>query len=135
MNIYNCLPLCSALVPHGYTEVGSVPVARPGRRLYNVRNPSASRSDSVLVQIDATEGNKVITLRSPLQVLCDHVCPLGVPGRIQSFSWVREVQWNFLGISDDSGVNGQVNQLLFLPGSVTVVYFKWLEKQFYLFIF
>ncbi|XP_057624264.1 intermembrane lipid transfer protein VPS13C isoform X2 [Chionomys nivalis] len=55
-------------VPHGYTEVGSVPVARPGRRLYNVRNPSASRSDSVLVQIDATEGNKVITLRSPLQI-------------------------------------------------------------------
>ncbi|KAM7337360.1 hypothetical protein ACRRTK_003479 [Alexandromys fortis] len=55
-------------VPHGYTEVGGVPVARPGRRLYNVRNPSASRSDSVLVQIDATEGNKVITLRSPLQI-------------------------------------------------------------------
>ncbi|XP_051012690.1 intermembrane lipid transfer protein VPS13C [Acomys russatus] len=55
-------------VPHGYTEVGSVPVARPGRQLYNVRNPSASRSDSVLVQIDATEGNKVITLRSPLQI-------------------------------------------------------------------
>uniref|UniRef100_A0A8I5ZMR7 Vacuolar protein sorting 13 homolog C n=1 Tax=Rattus norvegicus TaxID=10116 RepID=A0A8I5ZMR7_RAT len=55
-------------VPHGYTEVASVPVARPGRRLYNVRNPSASRSDSVLVQIDATEGNKVVTLRSPLQI-------------------------------------------------------------------
>ncbi|XP_012972859.1 vacuolar protein sorting-associated protein 13C isoform X2 [Mesocricetus auratus] len=55
-------------VPHGYTEVGSVPVARPGRRLYNVRNPGASRSDSVLVQIDAAEGNKVITLRSPLQI-------------------------------------------------------------------
>lgn len=69
MNICNFLPLCSDLVPHGYTEVGSVPVARPGRRLYNVRNPGASRSDSVLVQIDATEGNKVITLRSPLQVM------------------------------------------------------------------
>ncbi|CAO2634463.1 Intermembrane lipid transfer protein VPS13C [Lemmus lemmus] len=55
-------------VPHGYMEVGTVPVARPGRRLYNVRNPSASRSDSVLVQIDAIEGNKVITLRSPLQI-------------------------------------------------------------------
>lgn len=60
--------LCSALVPHGYTEVAKVPVARPGRQLYNVRNPNASRSDSVLVQIDATAGSKVITLRSPLQV-------------------------------------------------------------------
>ncbi|XP_024894514.1 vacuolar protein sorting-associated protein 13C [Pteropus alecto] len=55
-------------VPHGYTEVAKIPVARPGRRLYNVRNPNASHSDSVLVQIDATEGNKVITLRSPLQI-------------------------------------------------------------------
>ncbi|XP_040348798.1 intermembrane lipid transfer protein VPS13C isoform X2 [Herpailurus yagouaroundi] len=55
-------------VPHGYTEVAKVPVARSGRRLYNVRNPTASHSDSVLVQIDATEGNKVITLRSPLQI-------------------------------------------------------------------
>ncbi|XP_006899704.1 PREDICTED: vacuolar protein sorting-associated protein 13C isoform X1 [Elephantulus edwardii] len=55
-------------VPHGYSEVANIPVIRPGRRLYNVRNPTASFSDSVLVQIDATEGNKVITLRSPLQI-------------------------------------------------------------------
>ncbi|XP_048075779.1 intermembrane lipid transfer protein VPS13C isoform X2 [Ursus arctos] len=55
-------------VPHGYTEVAKVPVARSGRQLYNVRNPNASRSDSVLVQIDATAGSKVITLRSPLQI-------------------------------------------------------------------
>uniref|UniRef100_A0A8C4LBM7 Vacuolar protein sorting 13 homolog C n=1 Tax=Equus asinus asinus TaxID=83772 RepID=A0A8C4LBM7_EQUAS len=56
------------IVPHGYTEVGKIPVARPGRQLYNVRNPNATHSDSVLVQIDATEGNKVITIRSPLQI-------------------------------------------------------------------
>ncbi|XP_004374680.1 intermembrane lipid transfer protein VPS13C isoform X1 [Trichechus manatus latirostris] len=55
-------------VPHGYTEVAHVPVVRPGRRLYNVRNPSVSYSHSVLVQIDATEGNKVVTVRSPLQI-------------------------------------------------------------------
>uniref|UniRef100_A0A8D0MW75 Vacuolar protein sorting 13 homolog C n=1 Tax=Sus scrofa TaxID=9823 RepID=A0A8D0MW75_PIG len=54
--------------PHGYTEVAKVPVARPGRRLYNVSNPNASHSNSLVVQIDATEGNKVITLRSPLQI-------------------------------------------------------------------
>lgn len=56
-------------MPYGYTEVAKIPIARPGRQLYNVRNPNASHSDSVLVQIDATEGNKVITLRSPLQVM------------------------------------------------------------------
>uniref|UniRef100_A0A8C0ZIH3 Vacuolar protein sorting-associated protein 13C-like n=1 Tax=Cyanistes caeruleus TaxID=156563 RepID=A0A8C0ZIH3_CYACU len=51
----------------GYKEVLSIPVAKPGRRLYNVRE-AADRSDSIVVQIDATEGNKVITVRSPLQI-------------------------------------------------------------------
>lgn len=46
----------------------NIPIAKPGRRLYNIRNLLVDRSDSVIVQIDATEGNKVITLRSPLQV-------------------------------------------------------------------
>ncbi|XP_012861807.3 vacuolar protein sorting-associated protein 13C, partial [Echinops telfairi] len=55
-------------VPRGYSEVANIPVVRPARRLYNVRNPTASWTDSVLVQIDATEGDKVITLRSPLQI-------------------------------------------------------------------
>lgn len=51
----------------GYTEALSIPVAKPGRRLYTVRD-AADRWDSIVVQIDATEGNKVITVRSPLQV-------------------------------------------------------------------
>uniref|UniRef100_A0A6G1RFM0 Vacuolar protein sorting 13 homolog C n=1 Tax=Hypotaenidia okinawae TaxID=2861861 RepID=A0A6G1RFM0_9GRUI len=52
----------------GYEEVVNVPVAKPGRRLYNIKNLLADRSDSIIVQIDATEGNKVITVRSPLQI-------------------------------------------------------------------
>lgn len=62
MNISN------ASVPTGYSEVTNIPVDRPGRRLYNVHSPSQQGAVSVLVQIDATEGNKVITVRSPLQV-------------------------------------------------------------------
>ncbi|XP_069480592.1 intermembrane lipid transfer protein VPS13C isoform X2 [Ambystoma mexicanum] len=57
-----------SIVPHGYTEVANIPIAKPGRRLYNVRNPMAEYSDSILTQIDTTEGNKVITVRSPLQI-------------------------------------------------------------------
>ncbi|XP_068000131.1 intermembrane lipid transfer protein VPS13C isoform X2 [Melanerpes formicivorus] len=49
-------------------EVVNVPIAKPGRRLYNVRTNLADRSDSIIVQIDATEGNKVVTVRSPLQI-------------------------------------------------------------------
>ncbi|KGL81364.1 Vacuolar protein sorting-associated protein 13C, partial [Tinamus guttatus] len=52
----------------GYKEVVKTPIAKPGRRLYNVRNRLVDHSDSVLVQIDAAEGNKVITVRSPLQI-------------------------------------------------------------------
>ncbi|KAM6058763.1 intermembrane lipid transfer protein VPS13C isoform 2-T2 [Chlamydotis macqueenii] len=52
----------------GYKEVVNIPIAKPGRRLYNIRNLLAGHSDSIVVQIDATEGNKVITVRSPLQI-------------------------------------------------------------------
>nr|XP_056721786.1 intermembrane lipid transfer protein VPS13C [Euleptes europaea] len=62
-----------ALLPQGYTEVANIPVTKPGRRLHNVRNPFLDHSNSVLVQIDAAEGNKVVTIRSPLQIK-NHFC-------------------------------------------------------------
>lgn len=43
-------------------------VNKPGRRLYNVRGPLLQESVSVLLQVDAADGNKVVTVRSPLQV-------------------------------------------------------------------
>lgn len=55
----------------GYKEALSIPVAKPGRRLYSIRD-GANCLDSVVVQIDAAEGNKVITVRSPLQVKTNH---------------------------------------------------------------
>lgn len=55
-------------VPSGYSEIANIPVDRPGRRLFNVRGPVLQEAVSVLLQIDAAEGNKVITVRSPLQV-------------------------------------------------------------------
>lgn len=56
------------LVPSGYSEISKVAIDKPGRRLYNVRGPMLQEAVSVLLQIDAAEGNKVITVRSPLQV-------------------------------------------------------------------
>uniref|UniRef100_A0A8B9CAU3 Vacuolar protein sorting 13 homolog C n=1 Tax=Anser brachyrhynchus TaxID=132585 RepID=A0A8B9CAU3_9AVES len=52
----------------GYNEVVNIPIAKPGRRLYNIKSLLVDRSDSIVVQIDATEGNKVISVRSPLQI-------------------------------------------------------------------
>ncbi|KAJ8247516.1 hypothetical protein GJAV_G00247290 [Gymnothorax javanicus] len=57
-----------SLVPTGYSEITNIPVDKPGRRLYNVRGPMLQEVVSVLVQTDASEGNKVITVRSPLQI-------------------------------------------------------------------
>ncbi|XP_021263276.1 vacuolar protein sorting-associated protein 13C [Numida meleagris] len=52
----------------GYKEVVNIPIAKPGRRLYNIKCLLDGHSDSIIVQVDATEGNKVITVRSPLQI-------------------------------------------------------------------
>ena len=43
-------------------------VDKPGRRLYNIRGPTQQEALSVLLQVDAADGNKVVTVRSPLQV-------------------------------------------------------------------
>ncbi|XP_077476237.1 intermembrane lipid transfer protein VPS13C isoform X2 [Stigmatopora argus] len=56
------------VVPSGYSEIADVPVDKPGRRLYNVRGPELRRSLSVVVQIDGADGNKLVTVRSPLQI-------------------------------------------------------------------
>ncbi|XP_067298444.1 intermembrane lipid transfer protein VPS13C isoform X3 [Pseudorasbora parva] len=57
-----------SIVPSGYSEISNIPLGKPGRRLYNVRGPMQMEAVSVLLQIDASEGNKVITVRSPLQI-------------------------------------------------------------------
>ncbi|XP_026072516.1 vacuolar protein sorting-associated protein 13C-like isoform X6 [Carassius auratus] len=57
-----------SIVPSGYSEIPNIPLGKPGRRLYNVRGPMQRDAVSVLLQIDASEGNKVITVRSPLQI-------------------------------------------------------------------
>ncbi|KAM3927460.1 intermembrane lipid transfer protein VPS13C isoform 2-T2 [Leptodactylus fuscus] len=56
------------IVPQGYTEVANIPVTKPARRLYNVRSPLEENCVSIVVQIDASEGNKVLFVRSPLQI-------------------------------------------------------------------
>ncbi|XP_071346078.1 intermembrane lipid transfer protein VPS13C isoform X2 [Trachinotus anak] len=57
-----------SVVPSGYSEISNIAVDKPGRCLYNIRGPMLQEAVSVLLQIDATEGNKVITIRSPLQI-------------------------------------------------------------------
>ncbi|CAL8243628.1 unnamed protein product [Lota lota] len=55
-----------SIVPLGYSEISNIAVDKPGRRLYNVHG--TNEVVSILLQIDASEGNKVMTVRSPLQI-------------------------------------------------------------------
>ncbi|KAJ0001755.1 hypothetical protein NQD34_001551 [Periophthalmus magnuspinnatus] len=57
-----------SIVPSGFSEISNLSMDRPGRRLYNIRGPALQEAVSVLLQIDAAEGNKVITVRAPLQI-------------------------------------------------------------------
>ncbi|XP_043932244.1 vacuolar protein sorting-associated protein 13C [Protopterus annectens] len=56
------------VAPQGYSEVANIPVVKPGRRLYSVRSLTLSNQVSVMAQIDAAEGNKIIVIRSSLQI-------------------------------------------------------------------
>ncbi|XP_070809810.1 intermembrane lipid transfer protein VPS13C isoform X2 [Pituophis catenifer annectens] len=89
----SCL-LTLSFGPEGYSEVSAVPIAKPGRRLHSVRAPQSSSSNSVVVQIDAEEGNKVITLRSPLQIKNHFSVPFII------YKFVKDIkQLKSLGVS------------------------------------
>ncbi|XP_077419043.1 intermembrane lipid transfer protein VPS13C isoform X3 [Vanacampus margaritifer] len=66
------------VVPSGFSEIANVPVDKPGRRLYNVRGPELQQAVSLVVQIDAADGNKLVTVRSPLQIQNHFSVPFSV---------------------------------------------------------
>ncbi|KAA0723284.1 Vacuolar protein sorting-associated protein 13C [Triplophysa tibetana] len=67
-----------SIVPTGYSEISNIPLGKPGRRLYNIRRPMQEEAVSVLLQITASEGNKVITVRSSLQVKNHFLVPFAL---------------------------------------------------------
>ncbi|XP_053369844.1 intermembrane lipid transfer protein VPS13C isoform X1 [Clarias gariepinus] len=67
-----------SIEPKGYSAISNIPVDKPGRRLYNVKNSQLQESVSVLLQISASEGNKVITVRSPLQIMNNFSVPFAI---------------------------------------------------------
>ncbi|XP_075288131.1 intermembrane lipid transfer protein VPS13C isoform X2 [Opisthocomus hoazin] len=75
----------------GYKEVVNIPIGKPGRRLYNVRNLLVDRSDSIIVQIDAAEGNKVITVRSPLQIKNHFSIPFIIYKLAKDSKWLEPI--------------------------------------------
>ncbi|XP_044135757.1 vacuolar protein sorting-associated protein 13C isoform X2 [Bufo gargarizans] len=79
------------IVPQGYTEIANIPVTKPARRLYNVRSPLLENCVSIVVQIDATEGNKVLFVRSPLQIKNHFSVPFTVYKFVQNVKLLEAI--------------------------------------------
>lgn len=61
------------LAPANHSTADKIPLTKVGRRLYTVRHRESGVERSIVCQIDAVEGNKKVTVRSPVQVGNDTV--------------------------------------------------------------
>lgn len=61
------------LAPANHSTADKIPLTKVGRRLYTVRHRESGVERSIVCQIDAVEGNKKVTVRSPVQVRNDTV--------------------------------------------------------------
>nr|XP_017529489.2 vacuolar protein sorting-associated protein 13A isoform X3 [Manis javanica] len=66
------------LTPANHSTTDKIPLTKVGRRLYTVRHRESGVERSVVCQIDAVEGNKKITVRSPVQIRNHFSIPLSV---------------------------------------------------------
>ncbi|XP_041042655.1 vacuolar protein sorting-associated protein 13A isoform X2 [Carcharodon carcharias] len=67
-----------SLIPQGHTSTDKIPLTRLGRRLYNVIHEESTVERSIVCQIDAIQGSKRITIRSPVQIKNHFSVPFNV---------------------------------------------------------
>ncbi|XP_016078375.1 PREDICTED: vacuolar protein sorting-associated protein 13A isoform X2 [Miniopterus natalensis] len=66
------------LTPDNHSAADKIPLTKVGRRLYTVRHRESGVERSIVCQIDAVEGNKKVTVRSPVQIRNHFSIPLYV---------------------------------------------------------
>ncbi|ELW68480.1 Vacuolar protein sorting-associated protein 13A [Tupaia chinensis] len=66
------------LTPVNHSTADKIPLTKVGRRLYTVRHRESGVERSIVCQIDAVEGSKKITIRSPVQIRNHFSVPLCV---------------------------------------------------------
>lgn len=57
------------LGPHNHSTVEKIPLTKVGRCIYRVRHDESGVERAIVCQIDTVEGSKMITIRSPVQVI------------------------------------------------------------------
>ncbi|XP_010951087.1 intermembrane lipid transfer protein VPS13A isoform X1 [Camelus bactrianus] len=68
------------LTPANHSTADKIPLTKVGRRLYTVRHRESGVERSIVCQIDAVEGSKKVTIRSPVQIRNHFSIPLYVYG-------------------------------------------------------
>ncbi|KAM5300320.1 intermembrane lipid transfer protein VPS13A isoform 2-T2 [Ctenodactylus gundi] len=66
------------LTPVNHSTADKIPLTKVGRRLYTVRHRESGVERSIVCQIDAVEGSKKITIRSPVQIRNHFSVPISV---------------------------------------------------------
>ncbi|XP_039701159.1 intermembrane lipid transfer protein VPS13A isoform X2 [Pteropus medius] len=66
------------LTPANHSTTDKIPLTKVGRRLYTVRHRESGVERSIVCQIDTVEGNKKVTVRSPMQMRNHFSIPLSV---------------------------------------------------------
>ncbi|XP_040844715.1 vacuolar protein sorting-associated protein 13A isoform X2 [Ochotona curzoniae] len=66
------------LTPVNHSTADKIPLTKVGRRLYTVRHRESGVERSIVCQIDAVEGSKKVTVRSPVQIKNHFSVPLSV---------------------------------------------------------
>ncbi|XP_055434341.1 intermembrane lipid transfer protein VPS13A isoform X3 [Bubalus kerabau] len=68
------------LTPANHSTADKIPLTKVGRRLYTVRHRESGVERSIVCQIDAVEGSKKVTIRSPVQIRNHFSIPFSVYG-------------------------------------------------------
>ncbi|XP_072137655.1 intermembrane lipid transfer protein VPS13A isoform X1 [Mobula birostris] len=67
-----------SLTPQGHTAADKIPLIRLGRRLYTITHEESVVERAIICQIDAVQGSKKITIRSPVQIKNHFSLPFNV---------------------------------------------------------
>uniref|UniRef100_A0A4W3I3M5 Vacuolar protein sorting 13 homolog A n=1 Tax=Callorhinchus milii TaxID=7868 RepID=A0A4W3I3M5_CALMI len=68
----------SKIVILGHSTAEQIPLTKLGRRMYNITYNESTVQRCIICQIDADQGSKIITIRSPLQVKNHFTVPFNV---------------------------------------------------------
>ncbi|XP_069786597.1 intermembrane lipid transfer protein VPS13A isoform X2 [Narcine bancroftii] len=72
------------LIPRGHTAADKIPLTKLGRRMYTITHEESIVERYIVCQIDAVQGSKRITIRSPVQIKNHFSLPFNIFEDVES---------------------------------------------------